>query len=488
MNARRALCLALALFSASCGTVRSRVPLPLPAPVASAAARSPAPPADTERVWSAPTIEQLALGNAIPLYFSSISSDRIAIAYCNQRASEDDLGAAAGLASITSALITDGSAAHRGRSLQLAFARRGTTLVTHTSRAGTCLSVQSSPAELDEVASLLAESVQRPAFENADFVSRRTAQMDERASAVLSRAPLARLLAYDLIYGAAHPYGRPETGLGPEIRGRTLDEVRAYHRARYTPANSALVVAGGEREAVRAALERSFGGWQSANVAALPARPVPTLAPRRPARLHIIDTQGGSQSHILVAWPGPPRDDQDLPALRVLERVMGGMFSSRLNLALREDEGYAYGAYASLALSRFGGLIMARTNVEKSVTAQSVQRMLVEISELRERPISDDELATARALEQAEHQGSFETPGSALVELAQLPLYGLPLDYPTRLDAAVRAVTAREVMAVAQRYLPRSEVLIVVAGPRYEIEASLQALALSGIEHWNFQR
>jgi zinc protease len=488
MSARWTARVAMALLCASCGTVRTRAELPQPAPVEQNVARSPAPPAESERAWSAPTIEQLALSNGIPLYFSSHSADQIAIAYCNHRAGEDDLGAPAGLASITSAMITDGSEAHRGRALQLAFAQRGTTLVDHTSRAGTCFSVRASRAELDEVAALLAEAVRSPAFDEGDFVARRTAQMDERAGNVLSRAPLARLLAHDLVFGSAHPYGRPETGLGPEIRARTLAEVRAYHRARYTTANSALVVAGGEREAVRAALDRAFGAWQTADVPALAPRQTPTIAPRRAARLHIIDTHSGSQSHILVAWPGPARHDGDWPALVVLERVLGGMFSSRLNLALREDEGYAYGAHTSLSLSRFGGLIMARTNVETSVTAQGLRRLLAEVSLLRDHEISDEELATALALERAEHQSGFETPGSALIELTQLHFYGLALDYPTRLDAAIRAITAREVKIAARRWLSQSEALIVVAGPRREIEAPLQELRLSEIEHWNFQR
>lgn len=477
-----------AITVASCAFARTRAPLPPPLSIArNDVARQP-PELQPESEWTAPTATRSTLANAMPLLHVPVAGSRIALRYCNARAAEDDVSVQAGLPSITAAMLAEGTRSHPGNALALAFAVLGTRLTVQSNRAGTCLSAATGPEDFEQVAALMVEAVREPAFEQRDFAALQVAQMDERASDVLSPRRMPRLMAHEFIFGPAHPYGRPETGLGPEIRGRSVGQLAQYHRTYFRPAFSAVIVAGGELEAVRSAVDRTFGAWSVESAPLPPARTAGVIAPRRPARVHIVDTAGGEHTHLLVAWPGPTRHNQDWATLIVLERVLGGMFSSRLNLALREDEGYSYGAFSSLALSRFGGLIMARASVETQQAGVGLARLLDEVRALREREASDDELATARALERSELRELFASAPAAAEAMSEIYLYDLPLDYHSRLDRAIRAVTAREVKLAAQRYLPQSEMLAVLAGPRMWIEVPVAALQLSAIENWSFQQ
>ncbi|MFO0558167.1 MAG: pitrilysin family protein [Polyangiales bacterium] len=476
-----------AITVASCASARTRAPLPAPSSIArNDVARTP-PELQPELDWTAPTATRTTLANAVPLLHVPVAGSRIALRYCNARAAEDDVSVQAGLPSITAAMLAEGTRSHPGAALALAFAALGTRLTIQTTRAGTCLAAASLPEDFERVAGLMVEAVREPAFDPRDFAALQIAQMDERATDVLSPRRMPRLMAHEFIFGPAHPYGRPETGLGPEIRGRTVEQLAQFHRTYFRPALSAVIVAGGELETVRAAMDRTFGAW-SVEGAPPPERSAGVMAPRRPARVHIVDTRGGEHTQLFVVWPGPPRHNQDWPTLIVLERVLGGMFSSRLNLALREDEGYSYGAFSALTLSRFGGLIMASAAVETQQAGVGLARLLDEVRALRETEATDEELAAARALERSELQESFASAPAAAQVVSEIYLYDLPLDYHSRLDRAIRAVTAREVKLAAQRYLPQSEMLAVLAGPRMWIEVPVAALHLSAIEHWSFQR
>ena len=197
-----------------------------------------------------------------------------------------------------------------------------------------------------------------------------------------------------LLYGDGHPYGLPPDGLEPTVERLTLDDVRAFHATHYRPGHAFLVVAGDFDEAgLAGALEEVFGAW--------PAIPVPPAAPPPPfparPRLAIVDRPGAPQSVVRLVAPGFDRFAPERPGLSMLNAILGGSFTSRLNFNLREEHGYTYGAASSFAFLRHRGTFAARASVFAESTAPAVREMLNELSGLRERPITVEEHAKARA-------------------------------------------------------------------------------------------
>lgn len=486
---KRAMHIALVALTA-CASGRTRAPLPAPAPVDNAPLRSDRPPIAELAPWSAPEVETWTLANGMAVWFVRVPSSTASVAYCNTRAGEDDVQTQAGLPSLTASLLLEGTRTHRGRRHAQALGAHSASAFATANRDGTCVHVTMPNDELDAVTALLSEAIREPRFDIPDFAAARTAQMDERVADVLSPSLVARQMASFLVFGDTHVYGRPLTGLGPEIRARTVDQVRAYHRDRYHPAVSALLVAGPDRERAQRAIDQSFSTWNVPAPPPIDAGSLGEAQPPRAERLHVIDTGEREQSHVLATWPAPAPWGEDAAALSVLGLVMGGMFGSRLNFAFRESAGYAYSAQLSGQYNREGGLVFASANVEAARTDRAVFRLLDEVYRLRTRAVGERELRSAIALERAALRDSFSRSASATRHIASIYLARRPPSTLATIDAAIRSVTAAAVRAAAERYFSDRNAIVIVAGPRATIEPGLRQLELAarGMEFWNFQR
>lgn len=450
--------------------------------------RDQQPPASPRPAWTPPTPRRSQLANGMPVYWTPSAGSSITVRYCNKRAGEDDGAVSAGLASLTANLLLEGTRTHQGTTFQHAVTASGAWIGAETYREGGSVSLTvSRPEGLSSALALLFEAVREPLFAEREFTVARTSQMDDRAAVVLSTRSLSKALARHLLFGGAHVMGRPTTGLGPEIRARRVEEVREFHRTHYLPSYSAIVVAGGDEATVRAELEQTFGRWAVEGVAPLAPRVDGARGERPSARVHMIDRGAVSQSHVLVAWSGPPRYDQDWPALLALDAILGGMFSSRLNMALRADQGYTYGARSSLELSRRGGILALSSDVETDNTAPALRRLLDEVQRVRVDAPSRDELAAAVRSIESDMMSSFETSSSAAAAIEEVFYYDLPLDYYATLVGALRRLQPDAVRDAAQRFMPASEAIVVVAGDRDAILFSVGHLGLNGLQQWDFQ-
>jgi len=200
------------------------------------------------------------------------------------------------------------------------------------------------------------------------------------------------------------------------------------------------------------------------------------------ARVVLVDKPGAAQTQVRVATIGAPRSTPDYPTLEVLNAALGGLFSSRINLNLREAHGYTYGAYSTFQYRRAPGPFFVATGVRPDVTGASVEEILKEVRRIREAPLDEAELRLARESVVRSLPGLFETSPQTVGTLATLFVYDLGLDYFARYPREVERVTAAAVQEAARRYLVPDRMIVVAVGDRQTIEPQLRRLGLGAIE------
>lgn len=380
-----------------------------------------------------------------------------------------------GLASLTAEMLDEGAGTRDALALADELERLGADLWLGSGRDGSQLSVQAPGDTFFAALDIAGDVLCRPRLTEADWervlADRKTAtaQRRDQPEAVVS------VVSDRLLFGEAHAYGRPVEGYTRTIERLTLADVRAFHAAHWRPNHSFLVVAGAfDAGLLRARLEGALGAWVGSPA---PATPAPPAWPARP-RLCIVDRPGAPQSIVRLVAPGTDRLSPDRPGLAMLNAILGGSFTSRLNFNLREKNGFTYGASSSFAFLRRPGSFAARAAVFAESTAPAVREMLGELAGLHERPVTADEHAKARATLLMRVAEGLATTGGIAATFGDIGLYGLPLDEPLRFVAALERTTADDLRELAARYVDPAAASIVIVGDRAAIEPGLRELGL----------
>jgi predicted Zn-dependent peptidase len=260
--------------------------------------------------------------------------------------------------------------------------------------------------------------------------------------------------------------------------------LRQFHAAQFRPDRAALVVAGDVTPAtVLPLLETAFAGWR-APAGAAPTTAVPAAAPLKARTITIVDKPGAAQSVIQVGAVGVARDTPDYFALEVLNTVLGGPFTSRLNQNLREAHGYAYGASSNFDMRRTAGPFRAAASVQTDKTAESVTEFFKELNRIRT-PIPPDELAKAKNYIALGFPGEFETSADLAAMFATLIVYDLPDDYYATYVDRVLAVTPADVERAARQHIQPDRLAVLIVGDRQAVEPKVKALALGPVRVLN---
>jgi zinc protease len=257
------------------------------------------------------------------------------------------------------------------------------------------------------------------------------------------------------------------------------DDMLAFWKRNFVPNNAALVVAGDISMAeLRALAEKALGSWQRG----APVQPTLGAPSTTQARVVIVDKPGSPQTQLRVVSIGAPRSSPDFRALQVMNMALGGLFSSRINMNLREQHGYSYGTYSQFVFRRGAGPFAVAGGVRTDATAPSVTEIFKEIAGMTAMPMSAEELQKAKDSLANSLPGSFETSTAAVNNFANVYIYDLGLDYYTRYAEQVNAVTAQEALDVARRYLVPARMVVVAVGDRAAIEPELRKLNLGTVE------
>jgi predicted Zn-dependent peptidase len=276
-----------------------------------------------------------------------------------------------------------------------------------------------------------------------------------------------------------HPYGHLAIGTDSALRSLAVDDVAGFHLGRFVPSQSTLIVAGDmTHEEMRALGERVFGGWEERAVPVAWGR-ASEMEPAQNAgaRLAIVPREGAAQSELRIGHLSARRNTPDYPALLVMNSILGGQFVSRVNLKLREEKGFTYGARTGFDWRRGLAPFSLSASVHTAATAEAVQDAHAELEGLRgSRPVISTELALAKASLTRGYPRNFETAGQVARGVAQLALYGLPDTYFQEFVPKVNAVTGDDVTRVAVAYLDPSRLTTLVVGDHPAVIDSLSRL------------
>ena len=381
----------------------------------------------------------------------------------------------AGLASLTAEMMDEGAGDRSTLEIAEVLERLGADLYLGAGRDGSQVTLQVPTEEFGAALEVAADIVLRPRLEADDWkrvVHDRLTALGQRRDQPESVADLVAALT---LYGPQHPYGRPVDGFEATVGNLGLDDVRQFHATFWRP-NNALISLSGDFDpaALRDQLERSFGDWKPGLLP--PSPPTPTLPPL--PRLVMVDRPGAPQSVVRVIAPGSSRHAPDRPGLSLLNVVLGGSFTSRLNFTLREKKGYTYGAGSSFSTHRRPSAFSARSSVFTQMTAPAVTDFLAEIDRMRTDDVTPDEITKARASLLGRTAEALSTSSGTAATFAEVGLYELPIDEPSRFIAAVAAIEAADIRALAGRYLDPSKLGIVIVGDRAVVEPHLREIGL----------
>jgi zinc protease len=393
--------------------------------------------------------------------------------------SEADPAGKEGLASLTASLLREGTATRTSPQIAEQQAFLGIRLGSGSSLEQTTVSLHTPTAVLDSAFALMADLVLRPAFPEAEFTRVRNEtltgllQLRDRAPAIADRAFAA------LMYGETHPYGRPTSGTEVTVESIARSDVQRFWTTWYRPNAATLIIVGdiSADEAERRA-RALFGEWQRAPLPAIASSAAP--APSSTG-ITLIDKPGAPQSSFRLGSVAVARNTPDYHALMVLNTVLGGSFTSRLNNNLRETKGYTYGAGSSFAMRRDAGPFSARAEIVAEKSDSALLEFMKELRAIRE-PLSTTELEKAKQYLILGFAERFETTGDVASQLASLVAYDLPLDTWSGFQRGVERVAASDVQRVATQYINPQALRIVIVGDRASIEAPLRATNVAPLQ------
>jgi zinc protease len=327
---------------------------------------------------------------------------------------------------------------------------------------------------VDRGAELFASMTTRPSLREGDFERvrqlrrDRLRQLKDVPSAVAERAFLR------LVY-AGHPYGHLAIGDEPSLAALSLEEVVQAHAAALRPSNATLVAAGGlPTSELLKVVQQAFGSWFD-NLAPPPSLGVnQAIGAASPPRLVLMPRPGAAQSELRIGRLAARRDTPDYPALVVMNAVAGGQFVSRINLKLREEKGFTYGARTGFDWKKGLAPFVLHASVHTAATADAVADALHEFAVLRgERPVTTAELESAKASLTRGYPQNFQTVPQVARAIGQLALYDLPDAYFSTFGAMIHAVGADDVTRAAQAHLDPGSLNILVVGDEPVVAASL---------------
>jgi len=374
-----------------------------------------------------------------------------------------------GLATLAAALVDEGTERRSGLQLASDLERLGATLATGADWDAAHLAVSGLAEHLDTALATLAEVARQPSFPAVEVERLRAQTLAEIARRRDHAGRLAdRELAATLYAGT--PFAELLQGSAGSVSAISREEIVTFHERRYRPAGGHLVLGGAFDPAHAAALvRRHFGDWHGRAV----PPPEPPLERRRIVTVRIVDLPRAAQTELRVGHVGVARTHPDRTRLGVVNALLGGKFTSRLNLNLRERHGFTYGVSSRFVDRRSAGPFVVATAVANDVAGVAVAEILAELRRLGEQPVSADELAETRSYLLGVFPYTFQTVAGQAARLADLALHDLPDDHFERALAEIAAIGVDDVQRLAVAHLRPDEAAVVAAGPAETLRRQL---------------
>ena len=384
-----------------------------------------------------------------------------------------------GLASFTARMLQQGTATRNALQIADGAADIGASLGSHASMDSSSVGTQVLTRNFPEALDLLSDIALHPTFPKEEIERVRK----EREAALVQEKDdpfsVATRVMRNALYGPHNPYGYPDIGTSDSLKTISREDLVKFWQEHYFPNDAAIIVAGNIKLAtLKPLLEKAFGAWKPGQAAAAAAEKPQSSD----ARLILVDRPGAPQTAVECYELGAARSTPDYPQLEVVNTELGGLFSSRINMNLREAHGYTYGAGSTFAYHRQPGPFLAYSAVRTDVTAPAVTEIFNELRRMRDTQMTPDEMKLSKDSITRSMPGRFERGGDAVGTFAELFIYDLPLDYFSKFPDAVDAVNPAQAQATAQKYIHPEKIAVVAVGDRSKIEDEMKKLNLGKVE------
>lgn len=432
------------------------------------------------RPYQFPRFERRTLGNGMRLVVATVrKAPIISATLLFEAGASADPTDRTGVATLTARLLLEGAGDMSGTELAERFERLGASVDAHADWDIAVVSLTALTERFPAAFDLVGEVVRAPTFPDRE-VQRLKA---ERISDILQLRTEPRGLADEafdrVVYQEGSRFTFPAAGTEPHVQSIGRDDVSSFYGARYRPGGATLVIVGDvDLDAATMLASRVFGDWRGDS----PEYARVVDAPRGGGcAIHVVAKEDAPQSELRVGHVGVPRTTPDYFAVVVMNAILGGLFSSRINLNLREVHGYTYGAFSSFDWRRQAGPFCVSSAVKSEVTADALREVLTEIDRMRSGPVTPEELSLATSYLDGVFPIRYESAEAIAGALANLVIYDLSEDWFDRYRDRVRAVTADEVLAAAQTRLDPSALQVVVVGDPAAVRAPLEALGIGPV-------
>jgi zinc protease len=384
-----------------------------------------------------------------------------------------------GLASMTARMLQQGTASRSALQIADRAADLGATLNSGVGADTTGISTRSLSRSFPEALELLADVALHPSFPQSEIERVRS----ERLTSIVQEKDEPFSLAFRVLdsalYGSHHTYGYPDSGTTESIKAISRDDLEKFWKQNYFPDDAALVVTGNIKlAALKPLLEKQFGAWKS-------GRPAPAAmgSPETTdAKVILVDRPGAPQTTLVCFSMGLARSTPDYAPVEVMNTDLGGLFSSRINMNLREAHGYTYGAFSFFSYHRAPGPFLSGGDVRTDVTAPATTEIFNELRRMRDTQMTPAEMILSKDSIARSLPGRFERGTEAAGTFAELFTYDLPLDYFSTLPDRINAVTAEQAQAMAQKYILPDKMIVLAVGDRAKIEEDMKKLNLGKVE------
>jgi zinc protease len=387
-----------------------------------------------------------------------------------------------GTASLAMAMLDEGTTQRNALQISDQLALLGANLGTGSELDVSSVSLEALKENLDPALAIYADVILHPSFPRSDFERLRKQRVAQIQQEKADPVGLALRVFPGLLYGKGHAYANPWTGSGTEesIAKITREDLVRFHQAWFKPNHATLVVVGATTLAeIRPKLERLFAAWKPGDV---PAKSIASVAQQPKQVVYLLDRPGSLQSLIIAGNVAPPKSSPDEVAIQTMNGVLGGDFSSRVNMNLREDKHWAYGAFTFLRDARGQRPFVTYAPVQTDKTKEAVVELDKELRGIvKAQPIQPDELSRAQASLTLTLPGSWETMAALAGAIGDIVTFGLDDRYYDTFAEKVRAQTIPGVTAAAVEVVHPDQLVWVIVGDRSKIEPGLRELNLGQI-------
>jgi zinc protease len=390
-----------------------------------------------------------------------------------------------GVGSLAASMMSEGTKTRNGDDLSNALQLLGTNVSVGVGSESGSISFVSTTARFAPTLDILADMLVNSTFPPEALERLRAQRLVALNQAKAQPGSIAGRVFPRVLYGDAHPLGQSTTE--HTVKAITRADVVDFHQRYFKPGRALITVVGDVTPtAVRPVVEKGLTSWTVGGER--PAFSFPTLPPAKATTIYLVDKPGSAQSTFAIGLPGPPRSTPDYYALQVMNTILGGMFQARLNANIREEKGYSYGVSSGFGYGK--GPNPFRTGGD--IVGDKTDAALVEfMKELRgilgERPVTEEELKTAKESLVQRLPATFASVGAINGALTGLWVQSLPDNYYQQYTKSIMAITADDVVRVAKKYLDLEHLAIVIVGDRKAIEEPLRATKIAPVTYLDIE-